>query len=218
MRKLLYIALVACLAYPAMTMADEPKPEVKKPAVTIGDYSKALKHYTKMVNGFSEDAIYVGLVFELPLDEGKKELKFAELSSLEKRIYQMTVAERLTVGMNALEEAWKVDLKKLTTPDPIEGEVGDEVPPAPGANEEVKKDKPLPDDPNDMKPTKETVAVYVGLLHELRKKMAVKFEGFATKVLDEHKDDIKQTERDHYLKMIHDYHDKHKLVERQDAK
>ena len=171
-----------------MESAEEPSP-------TLEDYEKFLTNTENMAKDFMVFDSWREMSFKHKVTGKVTEWK--DFSDYEKTMFCLTMADRTTAYFTKLDTFWKNELKAFDNPN-------HKLIPVPNpANE---KQRPA---------TKEDVEKYLKKLTTLRNNFALEYEKFAEKSIKTYEKEIPQPEREKMLKTIQDYHDKHKLLERQ---
>tara|TARA_Y100000034_G_scaffold134066_1_gene201506 strand:- start:11982 stop:12608 length:627 start_codon:yes stop_codon:yes gene_type:complete len=177
--------------------AEDPREVVPQPPTPPSENQKSLNHYRQLSKDFVNEDHYKGFAFKDQQTEKVK--KFSDFTKQERLLYMIFQGEKLTLYLEMLQVSWENELKVLKkVMDGIE---------IPEGKVETEKVKEL----------EEKIKEVDRLMNELvvlRKNTAVKFEDFLGKTFALLQDDIKEEERESYLKAIRNYHDKHKLIER----
>lgn len=206
MRKLLCALCLSVFAF-SFAEAQEPAPSVapnirivippddSRPAPTLEDYETALDHYKALAKKSFDVEAWKNM--ELKNKKTGEVLKFQDLEAFDQHVFFLLHADRLSKSLTALNGFWVKELEKFDDPAY-----------APIARENVENDKQKP-------ALKEDVAKYMGELDKLRKDFAVQYEKFADNMFQRFKTEMTPAEREFYTKQIKDFHDRHKLVERE---
>ena len=193
MKSLYAFAILAIFS--SVSLAHPGESELPKEP-TVGDYDKAIKHYSEWSEKVGEAEFYKDIVFTKP---DKKQIKFSDLPPFEQNLYFLYQAENLSNHLVRLKQFWNIELEKTK----LAAELG--IP-----DEPVKKGQK----PEEKMPTQAEIEAYLVKLNVLRREHATGFEALAESVFKKYEADVPKADRENYTKQIKDWHDKQKLIDR----
>lgn len=157
---------------------------------TLGEYKEVIKIVKNWSENMDKEDFYKD--FKFKHKETKKEKKFSELELIERKLFMVFQAEKLSENLDYLHEEFKKDLDNMKK-----------------KKDAIKKAKK-----DDEAAGTEDITEHISILNSIRKSTATKYEAFMEEFFKSNKTKFSSAEIGKYMQKLRKFHDDRKLIER----